>query len=197
MITWLLVTLGFCVGDHFFHVRNGILSYSWEPMVDGQSVAVWPIFAAGSAIIVAVARLLPTAWLPEKPFRWGPVLLTFALTQLGYALSGQWGNAHPWRLTALLAVAWLVMFAFTPAKKAVLASSILLGVLGPFFEGAFSAAGLFDYAHVDVFHTPLWLAALYINGGFVMVQAARGLRPAPQAAPSGASAPARPATGAV
>ena len=42
-------------------------------------------------------------------------------------------------------------------------------------EGAGYVMGTFAYREQQVFHVPYWLAGLYLNGSFVVLQIVRGV----------------------
>jgi hypothetical protein len=172
-----LLTLTLCIGDHFFHVRTGILTYNWTPLVDGQSVWVWPIFAAGATAMVLVGLIFPVTdtGLTEVP--WIPIFGTSGVVVVVYFLSGQFGNSHPNEFFWAVFGAWLVRLAFQRTDRLpVLGMSLTLAVLGVVIEGLFSMAGLFDYQVRQILGCPWWLAALYLHGGFSVLYVTRGAR---------------------
>ncbi|MGL6234839.1 MAG: hypothetical protein ACRC20_05795 [Segniliparus sp.] len=167
------LTLLFFLGDHFAHVRHGILRYHWQPQLDGQSYWVYLVFFAASLLIVSAAWLFPVPSVPARP-PWRTLITDYAVVAAGYTASGFFGNSHPraffWAVTAL----WLVrVLATRDDRLPVVAASVLLGALGSLGEGLFSQLGLFDYAHQDVVRVPLWLGALYLHGGFAVVDVSR------------------------
>lgn len=172
-----LLTLTLCLGDYFFHVRTGILEYNWTPMVGGQSVWVWPIFAAGATAMVLIGTLFPVTdtGLTEVP--WIPLFGTSGVVVLVYFLSGQFGNSHPNEFFWVVFAVWLGRLAFQRTDRLpVLWMSLTLAVLGVIVEGLFSKAGLFDYQVQQILDCPWWLGALYLHGGFSALYVGRGAR---------------------
>ncbi|GAD93465.1 hypothetical protein PVAR5_2075 [Paecilomyces variotii No. 5] len=117
------------------------------------------------------------------PFTVATLILTLALITdaviiyIMYFVSGQVGNTYPWTLTSVVTGLWLLRLALAADNKtALLVGSLALSASGYFLEGAFSALGLFTYNHVDFFYCPLWLAAIYLHGGFALVEGAPCLR---------------------
>lgn len=180
LLIWAVLTLMLCLGDHFFHVRTGQLSYSWSPVVDGQSVWVWPIFAVAAGLFVGVSSTWAVRNIPER-FAIAPVIDTAVLFLGGYALSGQLGASHPTALSIALVVAWLLRVAARgAAAPAYLSHGVLLAACGVVGEGLFSKAGLFDYELQQVVDCPWWLAGLYLHGSIALLEVTRAastLRP--------------------
>lgn len=170
----LLVGIGFyVVGDRFFHVGTRTLTYHWEPMVGGQSVAVWPIFVVAAALMfcaaLAVPIDLPRQQLPEL-LGWGGV------GYLIYWSSGRVGDQHLVLFCAAACGAWLVRVATLPHRRQVAAFSVVLAVIGGVAEGLFSALGLFDYQRQDIVRVPWWLFVIYLSFGPMALVAASELR---------------------
>lgn len=46
--------------------------------------------------------------------------------------------------------------------------ALVAAIAGPLGEWLISGAGLFDYAHPDFLHAPVWLPALWANGGLMI-----------------------------
>ncbi|MBR8208629.1 MULTISPECIES: DUF2878 domain-containing protein [Burkholderia] len=189
LISVLLAGLGlFSFGDHFYHVRNGLLSYNVGPYVDGQSVLVWLVFIAGAALILAVTSLFTKNATPSSL---SELVLPFVLVHAAYFSSGVWGVSHPTELTLALVALWVVRIALTSEYRAqIVVLSLLLAVSGPLCEGLLSMWGFFDYAPAlkQFFGVPYWLACVYLNGGPLAVTIARWVRAGlPQATPANLS----------
>lgn len=172
-----LLTLTLCIGDRLFHVRTGILEYHWTPLVGGQSVWVWPIFAAGATAMVLVGTLFPVTDTGLTKVPWIPIFGTSGVVVVVYFLSGQFGNSHPNEFFWAVFAVWLGRLAFQRTDRlTVLWMSLTLAVLGVIAEGLFSQAGLFDYQVKQIVGCPWWLGALYLHGGFSLLYVHRGAR---------------------
>lgn len=179
IVLWLSITAGISFGDYFFHVRNNTLVYYWKPLLNDQSVWAFPIFAGCSQFIILFAWLLPAKWLGNRKsgVRWPAFLTSCAVVYFIYFMSGQVGTTYPWTLTWIAIGSWaLRLILAADSHMAIFVSSLALGIGGLFIEGTFSALGLFDYNHVDFYRCPLWLAGIYLHGGFALVEIAPGIR---------------------
>ncbi|AOJ05566.1 MULTISPECIES: hypothetical protein [Burkholderia] len=160
----LIAGLGiFSVGDHFYHVRNGILWYNWAPRLDGQSLIVWPIFVAGSAAILAATHPLTSGTTPPPL----PKLVSLVtVTHLVYGATGLFGNTHPFMLSITLVALWIVRIATTTDYRMRIAVlSVIVAATGPLAEGLVSWLGLFDYKLQQFARVPYWLFAAYLHAG--------------------------------
>lgn len=79
----------------------------------------------------------------------------------------------PRALLAGLVAAFALRLAFSPDRAVTFAWALVLALVGCVMEGAISSAGGFAYHAVDVFNVPYWLAALYLNGSFLVLQIVR------------------------
>jgi hypothetical protein len=172
-------TVVFILGDHFFHVRTGILTYRWEPMVDGQSVG-----SVGFWLLLAVSGwpgfwLLARFWDGDAPPSWGYVALCFAISTTVYAASGQYGYSHYWTYFWVLSVILLVRI-LVEGRGHVLAMVLSCGYLlgGWAIEALFIKMGMHDYTRPDVLWMPAWLPVLFAYGAFLGVAWARKARAA-------------------
>lgn len=172
---WAALTTILCVGDHFFHLRSGMLTYRWEPMVDGQSVWVWLVFAVAAALFVAIAAVWPLNDVPDS-VPWVAIADSGVLFLGAYALSGQLGTTHPTLLFWGLVVAWLIRLAFRRDRGAMFVHGVVFAALGVVGEGLFSKLGLFDYRLQQVVDCPWWLAGLYLHGSIALLESARGAK---------------------
>jgi hypothetical protein len=165
-----------CLGDHFFHVRTGILVYHWSPLIDRQSIWVWLVFTAAAAAMVASTLMFPLRDLPGS-MPWARMLDAGLLFVGSYALSGQLGGTHPTVLFWSLVAAWaLRLLAHGSDIGSYALYGLLLAAVGVVGEGLFSMAGLFDYQLQQVLRCPWWLAGLYLNGSVALLEIARGAR---------------------
>jgi hypothetical protein len=172
-----LLTLTLCLGDQFFHVRTGILEYHWTPLVYGQSVWVWPIFAAGATAMVLVGTVFPVTDTGLTHVPWIPIFGTSGVVVLVYFLSGQFGNTHPNEFFWAAFAVWLGRLAFQRTDRLpVVWMSLTLAVLGVVTEGLFSTAGLFVYQVRQILGWPWWLSTLYLHGGFSLLYVTRAAR---------------------
>jgi hypothetical protein len=171
---WLGITVILSSGDHYFHVRTGILRYHWGPIVDGQSVWAWLIFGGAAAAMLAGTLAFPLSDVPST-IPWISILGATAVFIAAYAISGEFGATHPTALCVALVLLWLVRVALRPDDRLVyLAHGATLAVAGVVGEGLFSMAGLFDYRLQQVVDCPWWLGGLYLNGSIALLHIARG-----------------------
>ena len=120
---------------------------------------------AGLGAGIAIPWIERVAGPPSPPrfspmARVGEAILLAAL----YGATALWdGDGAPWLLAGLtlVAVARLAV-ASVPGDWAYAA---IAAVLGPLIEIAISATGVFDYANPDFAGIPMWLPALWANGG--------------------------------
>ena len=175
VLMWAVLTLVLCFGDHYCHVATGRLSYHWAPLVDGQSVWVWLIFAVAAAAFVWGTALVPMRDVPAK-VTWPALFDTATVFVTGYALSGQMGATHPTALTVGLVVAWLVRVAARGFAPAYLVHGVVFAAIGVAGEGLFSMMGLFDYQLQQVVDCPWWLAGLYLHGSVALLEMNRSAR---------------------
>lgn len=174
---WAAVTAVIILGDHFFHVRTGILHYEQGPLVDGQSVWVWLVFAVAVIAMIASALLTPITSVPPS-VQWGGIAVSGLVFVAAYGVSGMVGNSHPAALFVGLVVLWLarVVLLRREDRMLYLAYGLLLAVCGVVGEGLVSKAGLFAYQLQQVVDCPWWLAGLYLHGSITLLQIARGWR---------------------
>ncbi|KVD80596.1 hypothetical protein WS62_26435 [Burkholderia sp. ABCPW 14] len=160
----LIAGLGiFSVGDHFYHVWNGILWYNWAPRLDGQSVIVWPIFVAASVAILAATHPFTSGTTPPPL---STLVSLVAVTHLVYGATGLFGNTHPFMLSIALVALWIVRIAATTDYRMRIAVlSVIVAATGPLAEGLVSWLGLFDYKLQQFTRVPYWLFAAYLHAG--------------------------------
>lgn len=172
-VTYALMTLGLAavltLWDAIAHVQQDVLSYS-EPdrgsLLNGQpTAAVFAGFLGLSAFcLVAGYAAFGNAL---KPKTW-KVLLSLALFLTLYYLTGVLKD-DPMLIYAAYMAVWVVHLRWSgldPMRLIML--SVLVGVAGPVAEGVRASDGFFAYADEDAFYVPLWLSALYFNGGVTL-----------------------------
>lgn len=172
---WIVLTVMLSLGDHFFHLRTGMLAYNWQPLVDGQSVWVWLVFGAAAAVMVGAAVAWPLREVPDS-VPWVAIVDAGVLFVGAYALSGQLGASHPTLLFWGFVVAWAARVAFRGDRVAMVAHGIVFAAIGVLGEGLFSMMGLFDYELQQVVGCPWWLAGLYLHGSIALLEVARGAK---------------------
>ena len=172
-------TVWFCLGDHFFHVRTGILTYHWKPMIDGQSVAIAAFFFALTVVGWLGYWWFAKFWDGEAPPSWGYVASTLVALTVLYAASGQYGNSHPREFFWVVAGLW-VLRVLVEGRGHPLATiaACLFVTCAVFAEAAVIFLGMWDYARPDVLGIPAWLIPQYLHGAFLGVAVARKARAA-------------------
>ncbi|MDO9237891.1 MAG: hypothetical protein Q7U28_17880 [Aquabacterium sp.] len=163
--------LSLCIGDQFFHVRNGVLVYHVGPFVTGQSVWVWPIFFAAAVSFVICG--IGFAWKcpPVSPAR---ALVNGMLAMGAYYASGVFHDARQDLLIAVFVLVWIVRLVLQKqyAFRTMLASLTLALCAAP-MEGFVSYLGLFDYVQQDVARVPWWLFAAYLHAAPTVLDLSR------------------------
>lgn len=155
--------------DLFFHVRFGVLAYA-NPVLFGQAWWVYPNFVGA-----ALGMYLGAKWLfAARVASVSGATLAFSLAWfvLAYAATGLFSES-PQALLAGLLLAWAIRTAFDRDRGVVAVYALILAVIGCVMEGAGFVAGNFAYRTQQVFHVPYWLAGLYMNGSFVVLQVVR------------------------
>jgi Protein of unknown function (DUF2878) len=123
---------------------------------------------AGIAAAIAVPLLerlfgegRPPAWTPWERFRELPLLAGLYVTSV--AANGPSAGLLAGALLVLLAVR--LIFAATRGDWAF---ALAAAIAGPVVEAAIHALGAFDYTEPDVLGLPVWLPALWANGGLAI-----------------------------
>jgi hypothetical protein len=159
----------FTICDHFFHVKNNILIYHWMPLYDNQSVWAFPIFLCVTTTFFFVTRQFSSSWkvTPSLPV----IIANVAFLTLGYLASGIAGISHPMTFFWIVLALWGVRILLVREHRATaIKACLMLGIIGPAWEGATSQLGYFNYHYVNIFNVPLWLFALYLHAGFLMLE---------------------------
>ena len=90
-------------------------------------------------------------------------------------------NAKLFLAALLVLLAVRLSFASVPGDWAF---ALVAAVVGPLVEAAIHATGVFDYTEPDFLGIPLWLPALWANGGLAIRRIFGPPAPAPEAQPS-------------
>jgi hypothetical protein len=101
----------------------------------------------------------------------GKTLVSAACFVACYAASGLAG-AWPMSLHAAFLLTWLAHAATFPAQtRRLVAYAVVLGVVGPVWEGWGVENGFFHYVEPHAYHVPIWLTGLYMHGGLAVASA--------------------------
>ena len=150
------------------HLAGDVLSYEHEAF--GEWAWFVPIEFGLLGVVVGLA--VPTIEgavgpLPAtcySPARRVAEVLTFAAA---YAATALWdGDGAAWLTAGLLAL--VVVRLLVERIPGDWAYAVLAAVLGPLGEIAISATGAFDYSNPDFAGIPMWLPALWANGGLMI-----------------------------
>lgn len=150
------------------HVRSAILRYR-DPALLGQAWWVAPQFGLAVVAMVTLAGPLAEAVPPAGPAEVTGDALWFLAA---YGASGAVGNSHPVALAATFVTLWALRLWRRPRPLPVAVVSVVLAAAGVLYEGSVAATGAFHYVHPDVYHVPLWLAGLYLQGAPLLVSVA-------------------------
>jgi hypothetical protein len=148
------------------HVQSGVLSYP-HPFLFDQAGWVTPQFGIGMIVILAGVR----AFARRAPGR-SRTALDGGLFLAAYASTGLL-HRRPTSLAVALAVTWLARLAVEDDRAVLLAWSILLALGGTLYEGTLAGTGAFHYARPDLYHVPLWLPGIYLNGAALALDLGR------------------------
>ncbi len=150
------------------HLLGDVLTY--ETQAFGEWAWFVPIefglagVAAGIAIPAVERAAGPAAFPPLSLARRVAELLLFAGA---YGATALWdGDGAQW-VTAGLLLLVAVRLAVAPIRGDWV-YALSAAVLGPLAEIAILGTGAFDYAHPDVAGIPMWLPALWANGGLLI-----------------------------
>jgi hypothetical protein len=150
------------------HLLGDVLSYEHEAFGDWAWFVPLEFGLAGLGAGLAIP-LIERAAGPPVPVRFGKaarVREAILFTAL-YGATALWdGDGAPYLLAGLtLLVVVRLTVAPVPGDWAYAG---IAAVLGPLGEIAISATGAFDYAHPDFAGIPMWLPALWANGGLLI-----------------------------
>ena len=150
------------------HLLGDVLSYEHEAFGD------WAWFVPLEFGLAAVGAALAIPWIeravgPEAaprftvPERVGELLLFAGM----YGATAVWdGDGAVWLTVGLTAVVAVRLWLWPVVGD--WAYALIAAVLGPLGEIAISATGAFDYANPDFAGIPMWLPALWANGGLLI-----------------------------
>jgi hypothetical protein len=151
------------------HVQAGVLAYPHANLLD-QPWWVGPQFGVAVVAMVLTARPLARGMAPAGTARLGAGALWFTGA---YAASGLLGNRHPGFLASALGATWVVRVARRRERGPVVVASVVLALAGVVYEGTLCGAGVFHYVHPSVYHVPIWLAGLYLQGAPLLLDVTR------------------------
>jgi hypothetical protein len=158
--------LGAVLGTAFdgIHVYGDVESY--PDAAFGRWAWFVPLeFGAVGALTGALIPSLERRVGPPRAARWSPAtrVAELCLIVVAYASTVVLDDAPVIVTVALLAlVTARLAFRAVPGDWAY---ALIAAIVGPAVEAALSAAGAFDYADPDFAGIPMWLPALWANGG--------------------------------
>jgi hypothetical protein len=150
------------------HLLGDVLTY------ETQAFGAWAWFVPlefGLAALLAGLAIpaIERAVGPSPPLR-PTIALRVAELMLfatAYGATALWdGAGAPWLTLGLTALVGVRLWLAPVAGDWAYATAAAL--LGPLAEIAISATGAFDYAHPDFAGIPMWLPALWANGGLLI-----------------------------
>ncbi len=150
------------------HLLGDVLSYETESFGDWAWFVPIEFGLAGVAAGIAIPWIEravgPPVFPPLGVARRAAELLLFAAA---YGATALWdGDGAPWVTAGLLGlVAGRLVLA---PLRGDLVYALAAALLGPLGEIAILGTGAFDYAHPDVAGIPMWLPALWANGGLLI-----------------------------
>jgi hypothetical protein len=150
------------------HLGGDVLSY------DHEAFGEWAWFVPLEFGLAGLVAGIAIPWIecaagPGVPPRFGAGQRAAELAFFAalYGATALWdGDGAPWLLAGLTAVA-VVRLVVAPVQGD-WAYAALAAVLGPLGEILISATGAFDYANPDFAGIPMWLPALWANGGLLI-----------------------------
>ena len=160
----------FCLGAAIGTLLDGIHLYGDVESYPHPEVGRWAWFvplefglagAAAGALMPALERAVG----PAQPPHWAPLtrLAELGLLVAAY-LSTVWLAEVPGLVTTLLLVLLAARLVRWPVRGD-WAYALAGGLAGPAAEILIAATGAFDYADPDFAGIPMWLPALWANGG--------------------------------
>jgi hypothetical protein len=162
--------LGAAVGTLLdgIHVYGDVESYSAPGFGEWAWFVPLEFGLAGLAAGVAIPAIERTAG-PALPPRFDPAVRVgeLALFTAAYLATALFDGDGAWWLAAALTALVLVRLALVPVPGD-WAYALAGAVLGPAAEIAILQTGAFEYAHPDVAGLPIWLPALWANGGLLI-----------------------------
>lgn len=150
------------------HLLGDVLSYEDEAFGDWAWFVPLEFGLAGLGAGIVIPWIERAAGPPEVPlFSVARRAFELVLFTALYGATALWdGDGAPWLLAGLAGLALVrLAVASVPGDWAYAA---IAAVLGPLGEIAISATGVFDYANPDFAGIPMWLPALWANGGLLI-----------------------------
>ena len=150
------------------HLLGDVLSYEHEAFGD------WAWFVPLEFGLAGVGAGLAIPWIeravgPEGTPRFSVTQRAgeLALFASMYGATAVWdGDGAVWLTVGLTAIVVLRLWLWPVAGD--WAYALIAAVLGPLGEIAISATGAFEYANPDFAGIPMWLPALWANGGLLI-----------------------------
>ena len=165
----ILLAMFLTLCDFVAHVSRGVLSYTpvKYSLFSGQSTG--PVFIA--FLVIAVFCAL-SGWLLFRDYpalSLGRAMLSVCAFAVIYFVSGIFPE-NQMALYIVFMLTWVMhLFTFAHETKKLVAFSVLLGVLGPVFEGQSAAKGEFHYNLQGlVYNVPVWLSVIYFHGALAV-----------------------------
>ena len=150
------------------HLLGDVLSYEDEAFGDWAWFVPLEFGLAALGAGIAIPWIERVAGPPAPPhFSVPQRALELGLFAALYGATALWdGDAAPWLLVGLGGLVLVrLSLASVPGDWAYAA---IAAVLGPLGEVVISATGAFDYANPDFAGIPMWLPALWANGGLLI-----------------------------
>jgi hypothetical protein len=163
----------FCLGALLGTLLDGIHLYGDVESYPDPVVGRWAWFVP---LEFGAAGALAGALIPSLERRVGPPHLPHwspwrRIAELGLLVAAYFSTVllddAPVTLTAGLLVLLAIRLTVRPVPGD-WAYALIAAVAGPAVEATLSAAGAFDYADPDVAGIPMWLPALWANGGLLI-----------------------------
>jgi hypothetical protein len=150
------------------HLLGDVLSYEHEAFGEWAWFVPVEFGLAGLAAGLAIP-LIERAVGPDAPPRFSTAGrvgegILFAALYGATALFD--GDGAPWLLVGLTLLLLVRLWLWSVPGDSAYAA--IAAVAGPAAEIAISATGAFDYAHPDFAGIPMWLPALWANGGLLI-----------------------------
>lgn len=155
--------------DGLSHVRLNVLSYThperWSLLAGQPTGEVFIGFLRIGAFCTATGWAIFRHYPARSVVQGVGSSLAFAAL---YLASGIFKD-YPMSLHVAFMVTWAAhLLTFEHDRIRLLLFSLLLGLLGPSFEGYFVEQGFFAYKVSHAYHVPVWLGDLYLHGGLAV-----------------------------
>jgi hypothetical protein len=150
------------------HLLGDVLSYETQAFGEWAWFVPLEFGLVGLGVGLAIPSI-ERAVGPQPPprFGYGRQAAELGLFAAAYGATALWdGDGAPWLLAGLLLL--VVVRLWLAPVKGDWAYAVAGAVLGPAGEIVISATGAFDYANPDLAGIPMWLPALWANGGLLI-----------------------------